>query len=145
MKISTIPTKRILVKANCQSEWDCCNFALITCDDYWKKEFKKKMDAIAPFNAPEGFLSFRFLDYSVEFYQSKEDEAEILPEGKDWAFISLEEGEEDSFSKPENQLDPGVMILYKDGSGFYQTHGKYSGEEFYTNVIPFQEVFEGII
>lgn len=95
------------------------------------------------FNAPEGFLSFKFLDYSVEFYQSTEEEAEILPEGKDWEFVTLEDGEENSFVKPENQLNPGLLILYKNGSGFYQTHGKYSGEEFYTNEIPFKVIFEG--
>lgn len=141
MKISSIPTKHILVKANCRSEWDSCDFARITCDDYWKKEFKKKLEAIAPFNAPEGFLSFRFLDCSVKFYQSQEDEADTLLGEKEWSLVTLDEGEEESFDTPENHLDPGVLILYKDGSGFYQTYGKYTNEEFYTNIIPFKEVF----
>ncbi|HCO68752.1 MAG TPA: hypothetical protein DIT04_13485 [Dysgonomonas sp.] len=145
MKISSIPTKHILVKANCQSEWDNCDFALITCDDYWKKEFKKKLEAIGSFHAPDSFLSFKFLDCSVEFYQSTEEETETLPEGKDWEFVNLEDGEEDLFAKPENQLDSGLLILYKNGSGFYQTYGKYSGEEYYTYEIPFKVIFEGIL
>lgn len=145
MKISSIPTKYILVKANCCSEWDSCDFALITCDDYWKKESKKKLEAIEPFNAPDSFMSFKFLDYSVEFYQSKEEEAQILSEEKEWDFVTLDEGEEDTFGKPETHLDPGLLILYKDGSGFYKTHGKYTNEEFYTNIIPFKEIVENRI
>jgi hypothetical protein len=145
MELSSKPTKRILVKANCQSEWDCCDFAIITCDDYWKKEFKKKLEAIETFNAPDSFISFRFRDYSVEFYQSKEEETEILSGEKEWGFVTLDEGEENSFDKPETYLDPGLLILYKDGSGFYKAHGKYTNEEFYTDIIPLKAIVENII
>ncbi|MDR1223756.1 MAG: hypothetical protein LBL07_12905 [Tannerella sp.] len=93
MKRSSRPTKHILVRANCQSEWDCCDFALLTCDDYWKKELEKKLEAIGLFNAPDSFISFRFHDSNVEFYQSKEEEAEILPEEKEWDFVTLDDGE----------------------------------------------------
>jgi hypothetical protein len=140
MKISSTPTKHILVRASSQSEWDSCDFALITCDDYWKKEFKKKLEAITPFNAPDSFMSFKFRDCSVEFYQSKE-EVEILPE-EEWCFVTLEEGEEESFDKPENHLDTGLLILYKDGTGFYQAYGKHTSEEFYTAELPFRKIWD---
>lgn len=80
MKLSSTPTEYILVRANSQSEWDCCDFAIITCDDSWKEAIKKKLEAAKSFKAPDSFISFKFYDNSVDFYQSKDEEAEILPE-----------------------------------------------------------------
>jgi len=144
MKLSSTPTNFILVKADSQSEWDQCNFALITCDDNWKEAIKKKLEAIGSFDAPDGFLSFRFCDNSVEFYQSKEDEAELVSWEKEWSFVTLTEEKKDSFEKPESRLDPGSLILYKDGTGFYKTYGKHTNEEFYTAELPLRKIMESI-
>ncbi|GAB6120022.1 hypothetical protein [Dysgonomonas termitidis] len=144
MELSSKPTKHILVKANCQSEWDCCDFAVITCDDSWKKGLRKKLDAIGAFNAPDSFISFRFYDSSVEFYQSKDDEAELLSGEKEWEFVTLNEDEEESFEKPETRLEQGLLVLYKDGSGFYKAYGKYTGEEFYTAIFPIGKILDSM-
>jgi hypothetical protein len=80
----------------------------------------------------------------VEFYQSKEEEAEILSEEKEWDFVTLDDGEEDSFDKPETHLEPGLLILYKNGNGFYKAYGKYTNEEFYTFILPLKEIWESI-
>lgn len=141
MKLSSTPTNYILVKADSQSEWDQCDFALITCDNNWKEAIKKKLEAIGSFDAPDGFLSFRFYDNYVEFYQSKDEEAEILPE-EEWCFVTLEGEEKDSLEKPESRLEPGSLILYKDGTGFYKTYGKHTNEEFYTAELPFGKILE---
>lgn len=144
MEHSSKPTERILIKANCQSEWDCCDFAIITCDDYWKKELKKRLDAIGVFNAPDNFVSFKFYDSSVEFYQSKDDETEILSTEKEWDFVRLGEEEEESLEKPETRLDQAFLVLYKDGSAFYKAYGKYTGEEFYTATFPVGKILDNI-
>lgn len=144
MKISLIPTKHILVRATSNSEWDSCDFALITCDDSWEKEIKKNLEAIGTFKAPDNFITFKFYDNSVRFYQLKEDEPEILSMEKGWDFITLEEGEEDSFDRPENRLTQAYHILNKDGSGFYVAYGQHTGEEFYTEELPFRRILENI-
>lgn len=118
MKISTKPTEYILVRADCQSEWGSCDRALISCDADWKKELRKKLEAIDAFDAPSSFISFKFQDAAIEFYSSKDDEIETLIDKKDWAFVTLEEREEDSLDKPESCLETGALILYKDGTGF---------------------------
>lgn len=143
MKISSTPTNHILVRANSQSEWDCCDFAIITCDSNWKGAIKKRLEAAASFNAPDSFISFKFYDNSVDFYQSKNEEAEILSE-KEWSFVILEGEEQDSFEKPENRLDTGLLILDKDGTGFYKAYGKHTNEEFYTAELPFGKILESI-
>lgn len=144
MKISSTPTTHILVKADTQSEWDCCDFALITCDNNWQKAIKKKLETIGSFDAPDNFLSFKFYDNSVEFYQSKNDETGILSGDKEWYFVTLTKEEEDSLEKPESRMDTGLLILYKNGSGFYKTYGKHTNEEFYTAELPFRKILESM-
>jgi hypothetical protein len=133
-----------LVRANTQSEWDSCDFALISCDDYWTKGMKKMLEAMESFNAPDNFLYFKFNENSIEFYQSKDDDEEILPKENEWSFVTLEEGEEESLERPESRLDQGSLILYKEGTGFYQTFGKHTNEEFYTAELPLGKLLASI-
>jgi hypothetical protein len=144
MELSSKPAERILIRANCQSEWDCCDFAVIACDDSWKKELRKKLDAIGAFNAPDSFISFKFHDGSVEFYQSMDDEAELLLTEKEWGFVTLNKDEEESFEKPETRLEQSSLVLYKDGSAFYKAYGKYTGEEFYTATFPIGKILDSM-
>lgn len=143
MKLSSTPTIHILVKANTGSEWDSCDFAIITCDNNWKEGTKKKLEAIGSFNAPDNFLSFKFYDNSVDFYQSKDDESEIISE-EEWSFVTLEGEGQDSFTKPESRQDAGLLILYKDGTGFYMTYGKHTNEDFFTAELPFRKILESM-
>lgn len=144
MKLSLTPTEHILVKADTRSEWDCCDFALITCDNNWKEAIRKRLEATASFNAPDSFISFKFYDNSADFYQSKDDEAELVSWEKEWSFVTLTEEEKESFDEPESRLEPGSLILYKDGTGFYKTYGKHTNEEFYTAELPFGRILESI-
>lgn len=141
MKLSDKPANRILLKAGCASQWDCCDFAVIDCSG-WKERIGKWLEAALRFEAPDGLVSFRFYDNCVDFYTSKEDEIEILPEGQDWAFVHLEEGEEDSFARPETRLEAATLVLYPNGSGFYKAYGKYTNEEFYTEEISLKQILE---
>ncbi|MDR1501202.1 MAG: hypothetical protein LBT43_01935 [Prevotella sp.] len=78
----------------------------------------------------------------MEFYQSKDDEAEILSTEKEWEFVELNKDEEESFGKPETRLEQSFLILYKDGSGFYKAYGKYTSEEFYTATFPVGKILD---
>lgn len=141
MKLSDVPTNRILLKAGTVSEWDCCDFAIIDCSG-WKQRTGKWLEAARRFEAREGLISFRFYDNCVDFYTSQQDEEAILPEGKQWAFVHLEEGEEESFGRPETRMEAASLVLYPDGSGFYKAYGKYTNEEFYTEEIPIGKILE---
>ena len=41
MNISKIPTTHLLVRAYTNSEWDSCDFALITLTEQWLEKVKK--------------------------------------------------------------------------------------------------------
>lgn len=141
MKISDKPTNHILVKASTNSEWDNCDFAIITCNDAWVKCINKRLDAAQVVENVEDFQSLRFFDYSVGFYVS-EEENEVFSEveEKRWVFVELEEGEEDTFTTPESRLDCHTLSLFQNGIGQYMAYGKHTGEEFYTERIPMQEI-----
>jgi hypothetical protein len=145
MKISEQPTNHILVKAYTDSEWDSCDFAIVNCGEKWAEHVAKRLDAVAQFHDDNDFLSSNYWDSRAEFYVSKDDRIEdLLPDGKDWAFVELEEGEETTFCTPENRLDCWKMVVYKGGCGRYQARGKHSGEEFYTAEFPVGKIVESI-
>jgi hypothetical protein len=141
MKISEQPTSHILVRAHCDSEWDCCDFAIIDCGKGWAEEIAQRLDTARHLHENPGFFSTRYLDCSASFYSSTDDETDDeLPKDKDWAFVELEEGEEETFDEPESYLDMYTLTLYQDGSGRYMASGKYTNEDFYTENLPFAEI-----
>ena len=42
MKRSDKPTSYLMIKANTNSEWDCCDFAIIALSEDWKQEQQKR-------------------------------------------------------------------------------------------------------
>lgn len=142
MKISQEPTGHILVRAGTTSNSDRCDFALIPCGDGWGKDIVNRLVAAESFESPGGFISFRYRDNTPDFYVSRNAEADLLPEGTDWAFVTLEDGEEESFTVPESRLETASLILYCGETGCYQTYGKHNGESFYTADLPLADILE---
>lgn len=143
MKISDKPTADILIKARTNSEWDCCDFALVHISDEWKKLQAERLEAVKPFKDDYNFQSMRFYDYSAEFYQSGGDEmpdVEELLGDKDWSFVELNEDEQDKLTQPENSLDFYKIVIYCDGNARYEAFGKHTDEEFWTNEFPLQQL-----
>jgi hypothetical protein len=145
MKISQQPTGHILVKANTNSEWDDCDFAIIDCGGDWAEKMKKRLTDVRGYKDDLDFLSSRYYDTAASFYVSDEDESDdILPEGRNWAFVDLEEGEENNFKEPENRLSGYSLVLFKSCWGIYKVNGKHTGEEFFTEELPLEEILESI-
>lgn len=107
MKISDKPTAHILIKASTNSEWDCCDFAIIHLSEEWRKLQEKRIEAVKPFGDDYSFQSMRFYDGSVDFFQSKDEgpDVEELLADKQWVFVELGNGELDELTSPENRLD----------------------------------------
>jgi hypothetical protein len=143
MKISEKPTDYILVTARCNSEWDSCDFAIISGGKSWARWLQTRLEAAQAVQNHDDFFCLKFFDTSVEFYISNEEMEENMfeeIEGKSWAFVELENEEEETFSKPENRLDCYTISLFSNGFGKYIAYGKHTGEEFYTERIPFTEI-----
>lgn len=145
MKISDKPTEYISIKANTDSEWDCCDFALIHLSGKWKEIQAERLEAVKPFADNYSFSSMNFYDSSVEFFRvGDEDEpgTEKLLADKDWTFVELDNDETDRLTPPENRLDCYRLVIYRDGDAKYEAYGKYTGEEFWTNVFPLRQLTE---
>ena len=148
MKISDKSTEHILIKANTNSEWDCCEFALIHLSEKWKQQQVKRLEAVKPFTDDYTFQSMRFYNTSVDFYQpgdNGEPDIEELLADKDWAFVEIDEDELDELTPPENSLDFYVLEIHRDGNARYKAYGKHTNEDFWTNEFSLQQITEQTI
>lgn len=143
MKVSDKPTGHILVRAHSNSEWDSCEFAIVSISEKWKKEQLKRLEVVKPFAEDYVFQSLNFYDYSVNFYQTGENGLPDLDEllaDKDWTFIELSEEELDNLTPPESSLDCYRLAIYRDGDAKYKAYGKHTGEEFWTENLPLKQL-----
>lgn len=147
MKTSDKPTANILINASTNSEWDCCEFAVIHVSEEWSKLQAQRLEAIKPFRDDYNFQSIKFHDSSVEFFQPGEEEfyMEELLADREWSFVLLDDDELDKLTSPENSLDFYKIVMYRDGNARYEAFGKHTDEEFWTNEFPLQQLTEQII
>nr|DAI00631.1 MAG TPA: hypothetical protein [Caudoviricetes sp.] len=142
MKISDTPTLDILIRATTNSEWDCCDFAIIHLSEEWRKLQEKRLEAVKPFEDDYSFQSMRFYDGPVDFFQSEDEgpDVEKLLADKDWVFVELDDGELDKLTPPESSLDCYMLVLYRNGNARYEAFGKHTSEEFGTSIFLLQQL-----
>lgn len=148
MKASNKPTSHILIKAYTNSEWDCCEFAIIHLSEEWRELQAKRLEAVKPYTEDYTFQSIRFYDGSVEFFQSGEDDkfdVEELLADKEWVFVELDDSELDKLTLPENSLFCYKLVICRDKNARYEAFGKHTNEEFWTNEFPLQQLIERIV
>ena len=147
MKVSDKPTVEILIRAKTNSEWDCCDFAVIHLSEEWRKLQATRLEAVKPFKGDCNFQSISFYDGSVEFFQSglddelvEEPNIEELLADRDWVYVELDDDELDKLASPENRLDFFKIVICRDGNARYVVFGKHTNEEFYTNQFSLQQL-----
>lgn len=143
MKLSEKPTDYILVTARTNSEWDNCDFAIIYGGKTWNEWLQVRLKAAQEMEKHNDFCFLKFFDTSIQFFNSEEEfDDKILEklQEKSWAFVDLENGEDEEFSIPENRLEAHVISLSSNGYGKYIAYGKHTGEEFYTESIHFADI-----
>jgi hypothetical protein len=135
MKTTSQPTDYILIKAQANSDWDECHFALIHCSQEWKEQTQQRLKTVQFIESEIGFVSLNYCDTAVDFYRTDEDdlpEIETILGEKNWSFVELDENEQETFLVPENRLDTFRISLYRYGTAMFSAYGKHSGEEFWT-------------
>jgi len=145
MNISDKPTNRILARAHTDSEWDSCDFAIITLSEDWRKMQFERLEAITPFANDLSFFSLHFFDGAADFYQHGDDGLPDIDEllgDNEWAFVELTQEEQDNLTPPGSALDCYEMVLYKDGDAKYTAYGKHTDEEFWTTELPLRKILE---
>lgn len=135
MKTTSQPADYILIKAQTNSDWDECHFAIIHCSQEWKEQTQQRLKTVQFIESEIGFVSLNYYDTAVDFYRADEKTQteinQILGE-KDWVFVELDENEQETFLVPENRLDTFRLSLYRYGTAMFSAYGKHSGEEFWT-------------
>ena len=135
MKLSDKTTAHILVKANTNSEWDNCEFAIIHLSEEWKKEQVKRLALVKPLEGNHYFCSMNYYDTAVDFYRTGGGDganSEGLRDGREWVCVELDEQGQETFTVPENRLDCYRLVLRANGTGYYTAYGKHTSEEFWT-------------
>lgn len=143
MKSSNNATAYILVKANTNSEWDNCEFAIIHLSNDWKEEQTLRLELVKPLQGNYHFSSMNFYDTAVDFFGTDEDDTPNIEEmlnDKEWVFVELDEGEQETFIEPEIPLDCYRLILRANGTAYYSAYGKHTGEEFWTEEFDLNEI-----
>ena len=69
------------------------------------------------------------------------DSTELL-EGRIWSFVKLDEEVLAELSIPENKLTSHTLHIFKSGYALYQTYGKHTGEDFWTEDFPLEELIK---
>lgn len=145
MKISAQSTEYVLLNARTNSQWDICNFAIVSISEEWKNELQKRFALIEPFSTDPMFTSTSYYDTGVEFYRDDDklmpDSSELL-NGKEWSFIITDEEETQELLSPENALDCHELVVNADGTAYYKAYGKHTGEEFWTAHFSIQTLLE---
>lgn len=148
MKRTDKPTEHILVKAHTDSEWDSCDFAIITISQRWKEQQAKRLKMLHHLAEDEEFLRLSFRDISVDFYKTNRKKLHQKPtpnldellSDKDWTFIELEDEEQEQFSVPQSTLNCYKISFERLGFFSYKANGKHTSEEFWTAEIDLKEI-----
>ncbi|SHK25154.1 hypothetical protein [Epilithonimonas mollis] len=145
MKLSAKATGHILVKADTSSEWDYCEFAIIHLSEEWKAEQAKRLALVTPLKGSYHFQSMNFYDTAIGFYRTGENDQpdiEKILGNKEWVFVELDKGEQDTFAIPENRLDCHRLVLRADGTANYTAYGKHTSEAFWSQKFSLHQLIQ---
>jgi hypothetical protein len=138
MNISEQPTEQILVRAQTNSEWDNCDYAVIECNVKWAEEIRERL------LSSRLYLDNDRFHHSVDFHVSNDIMDDLLQHNQDWAFVEDDDNDY-GFPVPESVLIDISLILYSDGSGRYIATGKFTGEKYTTEFLPLGSIAESIL
>jgi len=135
MTRSTIPTEYILIKAETNAQFACCDYAIIQITADWQNTMLQRTELAEKFKGIPYFSRVSFYDCPLGFFENDENVQinKILNSSmEDWAFIRLEENELERLTECDNQLNSFVLRINEYGYAFYSAYAEYTGEEYYT-------------
>lgn len=147
MTISEKPTETILLKVQTNSEWDGCDFALISCTEAWRNMTSDRANEVKTLSRNQDFYCQIYWDTPLGYFCNADPDYVIISDylnqqEQDWCFVAMESGEPDSLPVPENRLDSHQLVITAGGNAHYKAYGKHSGEEFWTTSFHITEILE---
>jgi hypothetical protein len=147
MKQSEKPTQWLIIEATTNSEWDTCSFVLMNLDNANIRTLKERSQLAKAHKDNFDFYNLSFWGNPYGWYQYQEacdDMMEKLSNAEiTWAFVTFDnESEIETFTKPEQRIDGGLIQFFKDGNARFVGWGKHTGEEFWTSDFPLEALEE---
>ena len=150
MKVTDKPTQHILVKAETNSDWDSCDFAIITISDKWKEQQSKRLKSLEYIKDDDYFLDASYMEESVDFYRLKQTKLsedpipnldKLLGENL-WSFVELDKEEQEEFATPKSYFNCYKIKIDKYGDFHYIANGKHTEDEYWTIQIKLTDIIK---
>lgn len=149
MKTTDKQTSYILIKAETNSDWDSCDFAIITISNKWIRRQKERLKFLESIK-DDSFSIISYRDFFIDFYRTHQQKLNEEPTpnikkilgDKNWSFVELEPKDLEEFKKTENRLNCCKINLDRDGDIYYTAFGKHTGEDFWTEIIKLTDIIK---
>ena len=150
MKKADKPTDYILVKAETNSDWDSCDFAIITISDKWKEQQAKRLADLEYIKEDNYFLDASYREESVNFYRLKQTKLTEEPTPNldnllgdtNWTFVELDEEEQEQFSTPKSYFNCYKLKIDRYSDFHYIANGKHTEDEYWTIQIKLTDIIK---
>lgn len=140
MKLSEVPTDKIIIKARTNSEWDYVDFSIVTVDKSWQDKMEDFLMLNKKYHSSIEWLSFNDDEGFFVDTEGSPFEEFVSQDKKDWSFVEITDEEVEQLSTPENTLKYGSVRI-SDTIQFVM-HGKHTSDEFYTESIPITDILQ---
>lgn len=141
MRLVQHKTDYIVIKAETNSVWDSCDFALVEITPEFIEMLEKARELSEPLKKE---LGYNF--YNIALWVNPDgwyvDGNGLLPLDYWWSFVELEEGEPESFEEPEQAIDAVCMKVVNAAYFYFTGRGKHTSEYFSTFHIEIKELLE---
>jgi hypothetical protein len=135
MERSNGVSSHILINATTSSRWDRVDFAIIHLTEWFKAALQQRLSAVQQFVGDDSFYNLIYWDTPLGFYCNPKDkpftETMIKP-GEGWAFVHLDDNEEQAFAVPQYPLMTHQLVISKHCYANFKALSKYSNEEYLT-------------
>jgi hypothetical protein len=145
MNVSQIPTDYIFVRAQTNSDWDNCSFAIISVSSEWRKEQAKRIHFFKALENCNTFNAAQFFNAEIQFFDADYEVSEIVEgfdQQLDWCFLQATQDEIAHLHTPQSTLATSCICIDAFGNGTYKAWAGYSGEEFFTNQFSIEQILK---
>lgn len=143
MERSNEVTSHILINAATNSHWDTVDFAIIHLTGLFKITLHQRLETVKKFVADESFYNLIYWEAPLGYYcnpKNKLSTERIIKAGEGWAFVHLDDHEEQTFTVPQNALKSHQLIISKHGYASFKAFSKYRNEEYLTEWFSISQV-----
>lgn len=145
MEKSINPSNHILIRSFTTSDLDKVDFAIVELTESFREALSKNLTIIQLFASDSSFHNLSYWNSPLGYYCNSLNRLiteEIIPEGEDWTYIILDQGEEDAFGKPINQLEGHQVIITKNGYAYFKAFSKHTNDQYLTESFSINQVLK---